>query len=508
MTILSFNVGYRIEFSDFSTLDLSYTNGRNTIDYVTGNTVNYSFVNFLNFGVGLSDDEIRQQIPREAPAYGIELSLETINLDYTNLFSDKFFFALGTEIRKDSYKVTPGDEYSYTDYDTLDGEALFPQNASGGTQGFGGIGPASAADEDRNVFSFYGDVEYQATDNLLLNGAIRYDNYDGFGDTVNFKLAGNLGVTDNFRLRAAASTGFRAPSMQQIYFSNISTQFLNGVQVETGTFPNDSPVAQAIGIPDLKEEESTNFSIGAIFDINDFWNITIDFYSIEIDDRIVLSDNLGMGLSPALDAALRAIDSGGGQFFLNAIDTETKGVDIISTYAGIDLFGGDLSIMFAANFTDTEITRIFSNVDTLLSIDPDVIFGGFQPSVVETWQPKDRVSLSGRYVLGNWNANLSFERYGKYTTVDSGSQTYGAEVLTDLRIGYFFRERFEFFLVGNNIFDVTPDEVTNSGSRGGLFESAPGLADMGSPTVFKYSRRSAPFGFNGAFWSLGVRITY
>jgi len=505
---LSFNIGYRIEFNDDSTLDLSYTNGRNTIDYVTGNTVNYSFVNFLNFDVGLSDAEIRQQIPREASAYGIELSLETINLDYTNLFSDKFFFALGTEIRKDSYKVTPGDEYSYTDYDTVDGEALFPQNASGGTQGFGGIGPASAADEDRNVFSFYGDVEYQATDNLLLNGAIRYDNYDGFGDTVNFKLAGNLGITDNFRLRAAASTGFRAPSMQQIYFSNISTQFLNGVQVETGTFPNDSPVAQAIGIPDLKEEESTNFSIGAIFDINDFWNITVDFYSIEIDDRIVLSDNLGMGLSPALDAALRAIDSGGGQFFLNAIDTETKGVDIISTYAGIDLFGGDLSIMFAANFTDTEITRIFSNVDTLLSIDPDVIFGGFQPSVVETWQPKDRVSLSGRYTLGNWNANLSFERYGKYTTVDSGSQTYGAEVLTDLRIGYFFRERFEFFLVGNNIFDVTPDEVTNSGSRGGLFESAPGLADMGSPTVFKYSRRSAPFGFNGAFWSLGVRVSY
>jgi iron complex outermembrane receptor protein len=505
---LSFNIGYRIDLGDWSTLDVSYTNGRNSIDYVTGNTVNYSFVNFLNFGVGLSDSEIRSQIPREASAYGLELSLKTINLDFTTQFGDNIFFAMGTEIRKDSYEVTPGDQYSFTDFDTVDGEALFPQNASGGTQGFGGIGPASAVDEDRNVFSFYGDVEYQATDNLLLSGAIRYDNYDGFGDTVNFKLAGNLGITDNFRLRAAASTGFRAPSMQQIYFSNVSTQFLNGVQIETGTFPNNSLVAQAIGIPELKEEESTNFSIGAIFDINDFWIVTVDFYSIKIDDRVVLSDNLGMGLSPALDAALRATDSGGGQFFLNAIDTKTKGVDIISTYAGIELFGGDLSLTFAANFTDTEITRIFSNVDTLLSIDPDVIFGGFQPSVVETWQPKDRVSLSGRYVLGNWNANLSFDRYGKYTTVDSGSQTYGAEVLTDLRIGYLFNDRIEFYLAGNNIFDVTPDEVTNSGSRGGLFESAPGLEDMGSPTVFKYSRRSAPFGFNGAFWSVGVRITY
>jgi iron complex outermembrane receptor protein len=505
---LSFNIGYRTEFDDDSTIDVSYTNGRNTIDYVTGNTANYSFVNFLNFGVGLSDSEVRSQIPREAYAYGLELRLETINLDYTTSFGDKFFVALGAEIRKDIYTVTPGDLYSYEDYDTVDGEALYPQNASGGTQGFGGIGPASAADESRDVFSFYGDVEYEATDNLLINGAIRYDNYDGFGDTVNFKLAGNLGITDNFRLRAAASTGFRAPSMQQIYFSNISTQFLNGVQIETGTFRNDSLVAQAIGIPDLKEEESTNFSFGAIFDISDSWNVIVDFYSIKIEDRVVLSSNLGMGLSPALDAALRATDSGGGQFFLNAIDTKTKGVDIISTYAGIELFGGDLSITFAANFTDTDITRIFANSETLLSIPPDVIFGGFQPSVVETWQPKNRVNLSGRYVHGPWVANLSFDRYGEYTTVDSGSQTYGSEVLTDLRLSYLFNHGISVYVYGNNVFNVTPDEVTNSGSRGGQFESAPGLEDMASPTVFKYSRRSAPFGFNGAYWGVGVTIDF
>jgi len=505
---LSYNFGYRTEFDDGSSIDLSYTYGKNTIDYVTGNTVNYSYANFLNFGVGLNDSEIRSQIPREASAYGLELNLSTINLDYTTSFGDNLYLALGAEIRKDGYKVIPGDQYSYTDFDTVDGEALYPQNASGGTQGFGGIGPSSAVDETRDVFSFYGDVEYEATDNLLISGAIRYDNYDGFGDTVNFKLAGNLGITDNFRLRAAASTGFRAPSMQQIYFNNTSTQFLNGVQIETGTFRNDSLVAQAIGIPELKEEESTNFSFGAIWDISDSWNVTVDFYSIKIDDRIVLSSNLGMGLSPALDAALTAADSGGGQFFLNAIDTKTKGVDIISTYAGINLFGGDLSITFAANFTDTEITRIFSNSETLLSIPPDVIFGGFQPSVVETWQPKNRINLSGRYVHGNWSANLAFDHYGKYTTVDSGSQTYGAEVLTDVRLGYLFSNGITIYIAGNNIFDVTPDEVTNSGSRGGLFESAPGQADMGSPTVFKYSRRSAPFGFNGAFWSVGASIAF
>ncbi len=505
---LSYNFGYRTEFDDGSTIDISYTNGRNSIDYTTSNTVNYSFVNELNFGQGLSDAEIRAQIPRSAFAYGIELSLETINLDYTNSFDD-VFVAMGVELRKDSYMVTAGAPYSYTDYDTDDnGDPLYAQNAGGGTQGFGGIGPANTADETRNVVSFYGDVEYQATDNLMVNGAIRYDDYDGFGDTTNFKLAANLRVTDNVRLRASGSTGFRAPSMQQIFFSNISTQFIGGVPIETGTFRNDSAVAQAIGIPELKEEESVNFGLGVIVDITDRWDLSIDYYNITIDDRVVISSNLGMGLSPALDAALLASGSGGGQFFLNAIDTETDGVDIVSTMGDIALLGGDMTVTFAANFTSTDITRIFTNTTTLLSIDPDDIFGGFQPSVIETWQPEDRVSLSGSWVSDRWTANLAFNRYGEYTTVDSGSQTYGAEVLTDIRVNYEFDNGISAFIAGNNIFDTTPDEVTNSGSRGGRFESVAGAEDMFSPTVFKYSRRSAPFGFNGAYWSVGATYRF
>ncbi len=500
----SFNVGYRAEFDDDSALDLSFTSGRNTIDYTTSNSANYSFVNELNYGVGLSDADIRAQIPREAFAYGIELGLQTINLDYTTSVGD-VYLAIGTELREDTYKVIAGDEYAYRDYDTdEDGDPLYPQNASGGIQGFPGISPLSAADESRNVISFYVDAEYQLTESLLVNGAVRYDDYDGFGDTTNFKLAANLRVTDNFRLRGAASTGFRAPSMQQLYFSNISTQFINGVQVETGTFRNDSQLAAAIGIPDLKEEESTNFSLGAVVDITDNWDLAVDFYSIDIDDRVVISNNLGFGLSPALDAALTAVGASGGQFFLNAIDTETQGVDIVSTISDISLLRGYLAITFAANFTETDITRIFSNSPALAPIPPEEIFGGFQPSVIETWQPEDRITLSGSWVRDNWSANLTLQRYGEYTTVDQGSQTYGAEMLTDLRVSYALDNGLTFFVSGNNIFDVTPDEVTNSTSRGGNFESVPGAMDMGSPTVFRYSRRSAPFGFNGAYWSVGA----
>jgi len=504
----SFNFGYTQQFDDDATLDISITQGNNKIDYTTGNSVNYSFVNELNFGVGLTDAEIREQIPREAFAYGLELSLQTINLDYTKPFGD-LFIALGAELRTDEYRIMPGDEYAYRDFDTDDvGDPLYPQNASGGIQGFPGIAPANAADEERDVISFYVDAEYQVNDAFLVNGAVRYDDYDGFGNTTNFKLAGNYRVTDTFSIRGAVSTGFRAPSMQQLFFSSISTQFIGGEQIETGTFRNDSPVAQAIGIPDLKEEESLNVSVGVVFDITERWNAAIDFYSIDIEDRIVISDNLGPGLSPALDAALAATGSGGGQFFLNAIDTETQGVDIVSTYGDLQLFGGEASVTFAANFTDTEITDIFSNNPTLGTIPPEEIFGGFQPSVIETWQPEDRISLSGDWVRDNWSANLAFNRYGEYTTVDSGSQTYGAEFLTDLRIAYDFDGGIRVFVSGLNIFDVTPDEVTNSTSRGGLFESAPGLEDLGSPTVFRYSRRSAPFGFNGAYWSVGAEYRF
>ena len=506
----SINFGYRIDFDDDSTLDLSITQGRNSIDYTTSNTVNYSFVNELNFGQGLSDADIRAQIPRSAFAYGLELGLQTINIDYTTSVGE-VFLALGAEVREDAYEIRPGDKYSYEDYDSDEfGDPIYGQNASGGTQGFGGISPANAVDEDRNVISFYADAEYQATDNLLINGAVRFDDYDGFGDTTNFKLAGNLRITDNFRLRAAVSTGFRAPSMQQLYFNNISTQFIGGVQIETGTFRNDSSVAQAIGIPKLKEEESTNFSLGAIIDFSDSWNLTVDYYSIDIDDRIVLSNNLGLGCcdSDALDAALIASGSGGGQFFLNAIDTETSGVDIISTLSDLSLLGGELSLTFAANFTDTDIARIFSTAPTLGAIDASDIFGGFQPSVIETWQPKDRVSLSALWTRDSWTANAALNRYGEYTTVDSGSQTYGSELLFDLRVSYEMENGLSFYVAGNNVFDATPDEVTNSGSRGGLFESAPGLADLGSPTVFRYSRRSAPFGFNGAYWSVGANFRF
>ena len=511
---ISYNFGFKTEFDDDSSLDISYTYGENNIDYTTSDTINSSYANSLIYTSQLTAAEIRSSIPREAFAYGLELTLQTINIDYTKTF-DWFSLAMGTELRTDEFRVTAGDEYSYRDYDTdSGGSSLYATDRSAGTQGFGGTAPLQSVDETRDVISFYLDGEAEVTDELIISAAMRYDDYDGFGDSTNFKLAANWSITDDIALRGAMSTGFRAPSMQQLYTDNISTQFQtnpNGgdqIAVQVGTFRNDSVLAQAIGIPELKEEESTNFSIGTVIQVTDDINLTIDFYSIDIEDRIVLSNSLKKGLSPALDAALTSSGAAEGQFFLNGADTETSGVDIITTWK-TEFINGDLDLTFAANFTETEVTDTYTPPGSALgAISPDDVFSEQAISIIEEWQPQDRISLSGLYKIGNFTVNLAFNRYGEYTVLDGDKQTYGAEVLTDLRINYQFNDELSFNFGGNNIFDVYPDKNEIGNSRSGTIVDASGNVVVSSPGVFTYSRRSAPFGFNGAFYYAGAEYRF
>ena len=515
---ISFNFGYRREFNDGATLDLSYTSGKNTIDYTTRNSLNSSFANNLRFApTPLSpaqrSAEIRASVPREARAYGLELALDTLNLDYTRSL-DRLFLAMGAELRTDKYQVIPGEEYAWRDYDTRDGRSLHAADRSGGIQGFPGIGPDSKVDESRGVVSFYIDSEYQVNDALLASAALRYDDYEGFGDTANFKLAASYGISDNIRLRGAVSTGFRAPSMQQLFFNNVSTQFVSEggrlVAQQVGTFRNDSTLARAIGIPRLKEEESTNYSLGVILTPTDNLSVTLDYYSIDIEDRIVISNRLGTGLSSTLDAALLAAGAGRGQFFLNGADTQTRGFDLVASYAGIALGGGNLDLSLAANVTETEVTQLFTPAGSgLATLSTAQVFNQQDISIIEKWQPEDRISLNGYYSLGALSVNLALNRYGEYAVTDGGTQVYGAKVLTDLRVGYDLGDSISLHVGANNLFDVTPDRNTIGNSRTGAIEDGPaGAIVVDSAGVFQYSRRSAPFGFNGAYYYAGASYRF
>jgi iron complex outermembrane recepter protein len=519
---LSANFGYRTEFRNGWQMDVSYTNGVNEIDYNTSNSVNYSYVNYLRYEQGLGDAEIRATVPRSADAYGLELGLQTFNLDFNKTFGD-LSLATGFEYRIDNYKITPGEEYSYADFDTdlnNGGAALYPKNAEGGIQGFPGIAPGSSVDESRKVISAFVDTDYQLTDSLLVSAALRFDDYEDFGNTTNFKLGANWEVNDVMRLRSAISTGFRAPSMQQLYFNNIGTQFVANpanpsgpqIAVQVGTFRNDSQLAKAIGIPQLKEEESNNYSAGIVLTPADRLTITLDYYAIDIDDRIVISNRLSAANDPSgtLGNALATVGAGAGQFFLNGANTETRGFDLVVNYSGIDLFGGDLDLTLAGNKTKTDVVDVFtSQAGSLAQLDADVVFSSQDISIIEEWQPEDRISLTGYYQLDNWRVNLAFNRYGEYTVEDGGRQTYGAKLLTDLNIEYAFSSGLSLSLGGNNIFDEYPDKNKIGQSRGGKLEESPsGNMVIDSPGVFTYSRRSAPFGFNGAYWYAKIGYTF
>jgi iron complex outermembrane receptor protein len=509
---ISYSLGYKVAFDNETAIDISYTYGENKIDYTTSNSLNASYANFLHFTESIAVDKIRQQLPRSAFAYGLSLSLETVNLSFSQDY-DNYSLVLGAEFRHDNYKIRPGESYSYQDYDTLNNLSLFTTDAAGGIQGFPGVAPELAVNESRDVVSLYAETMTQLTDELQLSAAIRFDDYEVFGNSSNIKVAAHWQVNSKLILRGAYSTGFRAPSMQQMYFNNISTQFIvdeRGLLLseEVETFRNDSTLTTRLGVPTLKEEESDNLSLGLVFSPIDTIDISLDYYQININDRIVISSKLDKGMSPLLEQALNAEMATKGQFFLNGADTETHGSDIVTTWH-TQVFSGNIDFTLAANFTDTKVVNLFTpNYSTLHTIAVDKIFSKQDISIIEDWQPNDKISLSTHYKNQRWSINILLNHYGKYTITDGGQQTYGAELLTDVNINYQISAKLSLTLGSNNLFDVRPDKNIIGNSRGGTIEDEQGNIIVASSGVFKYSRRSAPFGFNGAYYYGALQYSF
>jgi iron complex outermembrane receptor protein len=509
---ISYNLGYKISFDNETALDISYTYGKNEIDYTTSESLNASYANYLSHTTDLSSGELRENLPRSSYAYGLSLSLETVNLLFSKDY-ENYSIVLGAEFRHDKYKIMPGESYSYLDYDTENNQALFKNDAAGGIQGFPGVSFDLAVNEGRNVVSFFAESITQINEFIKLSGAIRYDDYDVLGNSSNIKIAAHGQISDSFIIRGAYSTGFRAPSMQQMYFNNVSTQFIvdeSGALLseEVETFRNDSTLTTRLGVPTLKEEESDNISVGLIYSPKENIDISVDFYQININDRIVISSKLGMGISPLLDQVFTEANVTKGQFFLNGADTRTRGTDIVATWQ-TQILLGNIDFTLAANFTDTKVTKLFTpNHSTLHTVAVKDIFSSQDISIIEEWQPSNKISLNTLYKNQNWTVNILLNHYGKYTITDGGKQTYGAEILTDISVNYMFTDSLSITLGSHNLFDVMPDENTIGNSRGGRIEDEQGNLIVDSNGVFKYSRRSAPFGFNGAYFYANLQYSF
>ena len=222
----------------------------------------------------------------------------------------------------------------------------------------------------------------------------------------------------------------------------------------------------------------------------------------------MLSSGICTGLNETLDQLLLAENVDKAQVFLNGVDSKTRGIDIIATWQ-TPFAQGQLDLTLAANYTKTEVQRLFTPLtSTLNSLPVDNVFSQHDIAIIEDWQPESRINFNINYQLQQWRFNFTLNHFGKYSVIDGEQQTYGAKLLTDLRIEHQITDSIELYFGSNNLFNVYPDKNTIGNSRAGSIIDDAGNSIVDSDGVFQYSRRSAPFGYNGAYFYTGVAINF
>ena len=494
---LALGVDWTHDTTDLN-VDVSVNHGLNTFDFFISNSMNASY--------GAASQT-------SADAGGFELSQTAFNLDVSyplEYQSSLINLAGGVEFRREGYGINAGEMASWINAGFgIDG-------ASAGIQVFPGFKPENEVDENRTNIAGYLDFESylsgQPGSGILVGAAVRGEQYSDFGTTVTGKATARYDITNQIAVRAAGSTGFRAPSLQQLYFNNISTQFkldeASGqlIPLEVGTFRNDSEAARALGIPELKEETAFNVSGGVVLKPVDKLWFSVDGFLIQIDDRIVIS-----GTFSAEDVeGLTEAGANSAQVFTNVAQTRTQGVDVSAGYLHAFENESLLNLKLAFTFADTQVIGDVDAPEILVGLE-NTLFPSQERSMIEEWQPNTRINVSADYIVGDLTIGGALRYFGEYTVQegsgeDPARQTYGGKWLTDLQTNYKLNEGLSLTIGANNLFDQVPDENEIGQSRGGKLMDGAGTVIVDSPGVFTYSRRSAPFGFNGGLYY--AKLTY
>jgi len=447
----------------------------------------------------------------------------TINLDFSKQFDvfEGLNVAFGAEQRHENFRINPGEAASYTAYDvngnpqtptSVNPTDFFGAALAGGSQVFAGFREANRTNKNRNSYAAYADFEFNFTNWLLVDAAVRYEDYSDFGSTFNYKLASRIKLTDGLNFRFAGSTGFRAPSIHQIYYNTTSTLFtsLPGFStpqlVEVGTFSNDSAIARGLGINKLKQETSKSVSVGFTYKIPSLnLNITADAYFIRIDDRIVLTDQFAKPTDQQAESnenlrvvrdAMNAANVNAAQFFANSIDTETKGLDVVISHSLLkEAF--KLTNDFAINLNNTRKVGDIHASDLLKNAGLETTYFGERSRVyLEDSVPKIKASLSNNFKWNDFNFYLRNTYYGKVYGADNVDANFDGiilpnehqlisdKIITDLSIGYDINKNFNLTIGANNLFDIYPTK---------------NLPVSSNNDQFVYSRSTSQFGQNGRY---------
>ena len=457
-------LGYRTRFGEWAG-DFSQTYGYNRMRYTIAHTLNASVANLdaSKGGKGIS--------PSQFDAGGFSFRQLTTNADFSRYYGDilgGLNAAFGFEYRAENYQIFAGEPGSYID---ADGVGV---GGNAGSQGFPGFQPGDETDTDRHSNAAYVDIETDLTDRLKIQTALRYERYSDFGSTTTGKLAAAYRLAPDLLLRGSASTGFRAPSLQQAYFSSTFTDFVSGQPLDVVLAPNGGRVAAAAGIPQLKDEESKSYTLGLTWSPTQALSVTADLYRIDIDDRIVLSGRFDADNYPALGATLQQLGVGQAQFFVNSVDTKTQGLDLTVSHRA-NVAAGRLTTFLAANFSKTEVQRV--KAPAALAGFEDVLLSERERLFIEEGAPRRKATLGFDYVQGKLETALRVIHFGPQTLgTFSGppvpNQKYEAKTSADLAFTWAFTEKTRLTVGGTNIFDVKPTvQDANETDNGFKYES-------------------------------------
>ena len=477
---LSLAAGVRGTLASDWSWDLSAVYGSNEFDHDITNSLNVSLgdASPTNFDVG-----------------EYQLSQLTFRFDMSRPFDIGSFanpvnLAWGLEYRTETYETEPGDPESY--------EAGPVIGAPIGTQAGSGLKPEETVDVDRDAASAYIDLESDLTDKFQMGIAGRFEDYSDFGSSANGKISARYELTPSFALRSTVGTGFRAPSLTQAFFRGSTTSFGEGGQLENVlNLPTDDPIAVLLGASELDAEESVSYNLGFVFKPDNAFRLTVDFYRVDIDDRITLSERIGgPEVTQFIDDSLGLPGVLGVRFFTNAIDTQTDGFDVVADYT-FDLGPGSLVLSAAYNKSETEVTEVDPNPAVLDSLGVDnVLFGVEERNTIETASPDDKLILTAHWTSERWSLLARGTQYGEATRVFNfgdgfePEQTYGSEWGIDLDIEFAVTKQFSVAIGANNVLDEYPDLSS---------------ADINFFGNLPYDVLQ-PITFNGAFYYL--RTTY
>lgn len=467
-------VGLKTTVNDWN-VDLSFTTGGNTQTYTVNDSHNRNEVYGVSYNPTTDQFEAtplyQANSQQSFDPGGTRFSHNVGNIDINRILSDKVSIGMGAEFRNETFEVIEGELASY------DG---------GGADSFSGNSPENSGKFNRYNFGGYFSLDYDVSDAFLLSGTIRSENYSDFGDAFVYKLSSRLKLSDKLTARASVSTGFRAPTLHQIYTQKAQYSFVPGQGIQVGGLINNvSTQAKLLGIEDLDAETSNNFTIGLGGKLSNTLSFTIDYYNIAVQDRIVLGSEIGAtgDVTNPLDILLSNNNLSDVSYFSNALDTRTSGLDVVISKRDIGLGEGTLDLNLSGNYTiQNERDGDVKDIALVANAGQSVV-NATQEALFFTSRPETKWILGANYEVGKWGLNLNNTYFGKTTFKQQGMSSdlrteFIPKIVTDLGINYNATDKLTIALNINNLLNVLPEWEFKA-------ENAAGQALLADPSQVK-----------------------